>query len=124
MTKNEKAAVTIEKALVLAVYEARRDRERHPEGKTDNAGRWYPTAREDAGGDGSSTRCPSRAWPWSYMHRCRTRAHCAVLVARALDGRDVPPDVAAVVAAFRASNPSFAPYRAPAVEPQPEALAG
>lgn len=87
------------KALVAVVYSARKDRESHPEGSCDKAGRWYPTAREDADGDGSCTRNPSAAWPWSYMLRCRTRQHCAKLVERALAGLDVPADVAAAVAA-------------------------
>jgi hypothetical protein len=85
------------KSLVAAVYTARKDRKSHPEGRTDNAGRWYPSERENADGDGSSTRSPSRAWPWSYMSRCRTRQHCAVLVERALAGIAVPADVSRVV---------------------------
>jgi len=87
------------KTLVASIYEARRDRKAHPEGNTDNAGRWYPSEREDADGDGSSTRYPSRAWPWSYMLRCRTRQHCRVLVERALAGEDVPADVSRAIAA-------------------------
>lgn len=87
------------KALVLEVYAARRDRAVHPEGSFDDAKRWYPSAREDANGDGSRTRSPSRAWPYSYMLRCRTREHCRVLVERALAGNDVPDDVRAVVPA-------------------------
>ena len=69
----------------------------HPEGKTDNARRWYPSAREDANGDGSKGRSPSRDWPWSYRDRCRTRQHCYVLVTRALAICDVPPDVQRIV---------------------------
>ena len=67
-----------------------------PEGKT-TGGRWYPSPREDADGDGSKVRAPSRAWPWSYRDRCRTRQHCYVLVTRALAGKDVPPDVQEIV---------------------------
>ena len=79
--------------LLDYVYRNRRDRAVNPEGEFDDAGRWYPSVREDADGDGSSTRGPSRAWPYSYMLRCRTRQHCAVLVRRALQGHDVPDDV-------------------------------
>ena len=85
------------KDLTAKVYTSRKDRAVHPEGKFDGAGRWYPSDCEDAGGDGTSVRSPSRAWPYSYLIRCRTRQHCAVLVIRALEGLDVPADVAAVV---------------------------
>ena len=87
------------KAIVSTVYAARRDRCVHPEGRFDAAKRFYPSAREDADGDGTCVRNPSRAWPYSYLLRCRTRQHCAALVARALEGLDVPCDVAAAVAA-------------------------
>jgi hypothetical protein len=90
--------MTTTKSLVAAVYAARKDRSVHPEGEFDKHGRWYPSAREDADGDGSSTRSPSAAWPYSYMLHCRTRKHCAVLVERALQGLDVPPDVARICA--------------------------
>lgn len=86
------------RTLVAALYESRQARRTHPEGRTDGA-RWYPSPREDADGDGSCTRSPSRAWPWSFMLRCRTRQHCRVLVERGLTGRDVPDDVRAVLGA-------------------------
>jgi hypothetical protein len=89
--------MTATKSLVAAIYAARKNRTTHPEGNPDKRGRWYPTEREDAGGDGSSTRSPSVAWPWSYMLHCRTRKHCTVLVERALQGLDVPADVARIV---------------------------
>ena len=81
------------KALIQTVYEARRDRNVNPEGSFDDAGRWYPSDREDADGSGSSTRTPSRAWPYSYLLRCRTRAHVTVLINRALAGKNVPADI-------------------------------
>jgi hypothetical protein len=92
------ATGTTAKQAVSALYDLRQARKSHPEGEFDKAGRWYPSAREDADGDGSSTRSPTRAWPYSYMLRCRTRQHCAVLVTRALAGHDVPADAARVVA--------------------------
>jgi hypothetical protein len=67
------------KAQIKLVYEARRDRLINPEGKFDNAGRWYPSAREDAGDVIGQVRSPSRAYPYSYMQRARTRKHVAVL---------------------------------------------
>jgi len=80
--------------LVREIYGARRDRKTHPEGAFDKQKRWYPSACEDADGDGSSTRSPSAAWPYSYMLRCRTRQHVKVLVERGLAGLPVPDDVA------------------------------
>jgi hypothetical protein len=73
MTSNER------KAQIKIVYEVRRDRLTNPEGKFDNAGRWYPSDREDAGDVIGCVRSPSRAWPYSYMQRARTRKHVAVL---------------------------------------------
>lgn len=78
---------------VARVYAARRDRKAHPEGSFDGARRWYPSDAEDCGGSGSKTRSPTWAWPYSYMLRCRTRQHCAVLVAAYCAGRPVPEDV-------------------------------
>lgn len=83
--------------LVKKAYEARRDRDAHPEGRFDRARRWYPSEIEDADGDGTCVRSPSRAWPYSYMLRCRTRQHCRVLVERALAGKPVPDDVGRIV---------------------------
>ena len=92
---DRKAVRTIEatvKGVARRVYEARRDRQVNPEGEFDSAGRWSPSDREDGAGDGTSTRGPSRAWPYSYMLRCRTREHCRVLVERSA-WADVPADV-------------------------------
>jgi hypothetical protein len=75
------------------VFTNRRVRTSNPEGSFGSKLRWYPSAREDADGDGCKGRAPSRAWPCSYLRRCRTRQHCAVLVKRALEGKDVPQDV-------------------------------
>lgn len=85
------------KALAKAVFEGRKSRAVNPEGEFDKQGRWYPGVREDAAGSGSRTRYPSRAWPYSYMLRCRTREHSTILVERALNGLDVPSDVSSVV---------------------------
>jgi hypothetical protein len=92
------------KTLVQGIYEARRDRQVNPEGRFDGGGRWYPSDAEDADGDGSRTRSPSRAWPYSYMLRCRTRQHVRVLVERALAGQTVSSDVASAVCAAVAAS--------------------
>lgn len=85
-------------SIVSSVFSARKERLTHPDGTFDKQGRWYPSEIEDAEGDGSCVRSPSRAWPYSYMLRCRTRAHCKTLVERALAGQDVPDDVRSAVA--------------------------
>lgn len=79
--------------LADMVYQDRVEREVHPEGEFDAAGRWYPTDREDAGDITGRVRSPSRAWPYGYIKACRSKRHCRVLVERALKGLDVPGDV-------------------------------
>jgi hypothetical protein len=77
-----KKIATISPIVVAAAreYLDRRDRISHPEGRTDNGGRWYPSDTEDVGGTITRTiRSPSRAWPWSYMVACRTAGHVAEL---------------------------------------------
>ena len=95
---------TLRATLINQIYAARKARSVHPEGTFDRARRWYPDAREDCDGDGSRTRTPSAAWPFSYMLRCRTRQHCAALVAAAIVGRDVPEDVRRALAALSAAE--------------------
>ncbi|HFD31318.1 MAG TPA: hypothetical protein ENJ28_01200 [Gammaproteobacteria bacterium] len=55
---------------IKEVYEMLKNREIHPTGKFDNAGRWYA-----ANDDLISVRSPSRAWPYSQMTACRTRKY-------------------------------------------------
>lgn len=55
----------------------RRDRVEHPNGCADRAGRWYPDASEGR----VVAREPSRRFPWTMMHACRTLKHCAQLEA-------------------------------------------
>ena len=83
--------------LVKQLFERRKSRVTHPEGRFDRQNRFFPSARENADGDGTKVRAPSMTWPHSYMLRCRTREHCGVLVDRALNGQDVPPDVQVLV---------------------------
>jgi len=62
----------------LATYIARRDRQDHPDGKFDNAGRWYPSATERRECC-DEVRGPSRAYPYSFLKHCRSLRHCAKL---------------------------------------------
>jgi hypothetical protein len=70
------------------IYLRRRERIEHPDGRKDNAGRWYPDETEML--DKTRYRSPSRAHPWPYMLACRTLKHCANLAgipAQALEVR-------------------------------------
>jgi hypothetical protein len=55
----------------------RKERFEHPDGRTGAGKKWYPA--ESEGLDESAYRSPSHAYPWSYMHACRTAAHCAAM---------------------------------------------
>jgi len=59
-------------------YIARQRRHRHPKGKFDSAGRWYPS-RSEVRGCCERIRSPSRRWPYSLMLHCRTAKHVAAL---------------------------------------------
>lgn len=56
---------------------ARRDRAEHPDGRFDNAKRWYPTSTEEC--SCCSVYPPSRAYPFGLLIHCRTARHCAEL---------------------------------------------
>jgi hypothetical protein len=58
-------------------YIRRRDRDEHPAGSFDSAKRWYPDPSENL--NTAYYRSPSRSWPFSYMHACRTAQHCSHL---------------------------------------------
>lgn len=86
------------KRLARVVWEARQRRQVHPSGTFDNASRWMPDPHEDPGSVIQRTiRSPSRAWPYSYMTACRSRAHCLRLVRHAIAGDLVPYDVRDIV---------------------------
>lgn len=70
---------TFSKSDIQTVYEARKNRLVHPNGKSDNGGRWYPSEDENADNYTDRLRSPSRSWPWSYMTGARTRKHVAAL---------------------------------------------
>jgi hypothetical protein len=59
-------------------YLDRKARRSHPDGKFDSGGRWYPSDDETQACC-HKIRNPSRAWPWSLMHHCRTEKHVANL---------------------------------------------
>lgn len=55
-------------------FEDLRDRKSHPEGKFDNAGRWYPSEYCPCC---NNIRSPSRAYPYTLLTHCRSAAHLA-----------------------------------------------
>lgn len=90
-------------------YINRQARNQHPDGSFDNAGRWFPSAREECGCC-SNVRSPSRSWPYSLMKHCRSVEHVAILhgvdvsalrkVGRRLAKHGAATDFAAAVAAI------------------------
>lgn len=64
---------------VKEIYEKRQLRAQHPDGKFDNARRWYPTEDEECECC-KHIRRPSRAYPYSLMTHCRTKKHITNLV--------------------------------------------
>jgi len=82
-----------EKKCTKALYASRKSGETAPEGEFDSFRRWGPSDREDCEGDGRCGSPPSKTYPYSYLNRCRTKQHCRLLVRRAIEGKDVPPDV-------------------------------
>lgn len=76
-TKSQKTRKFPKSVLDAArLYSARKERDSHPEGTFDNAGRWYPSDREWQECCGH-VRSPTRAFPYSYMTHCRTAEHAA-----------------------------------------------
>lgn len=61
--------------MAACLYLKRRNREAHPEGTFDSAGRWYAKGRDAE--VMTVCRLPSWAWPFSEMHTCRALSHCA-----------------------------------------------
>ena len=59
-------------------YLARGERRRHPYGKFDREGRWFPKGEERCECC-KGIRSPSRAWPYTLMLHCRTARHVAML---------------------------------------------
>lgn len=88
------------KVATTDLFVARRDRRENPDGDFDTHGRWYPSDAEDCG-DFRSVRSPSKAWPYSYMLRARTKEHCRMLIEAHVAGFEVPKEAAARGAAIR-----------------------
>lgn len=65
-------------ANAVNAYLARQDRTAHPTGWFDNAHRWEPDDDERRPCC-RGIRPPSRRWPWTLMHHCRTATHVARL---------------------------------------------
>jgi hypothetical protein len=95
MDERKEPAMVDTLQLAAQTYVDRRTRRRHPAGRFDTAGRWYPNGAEQTS-ECAAIRPPSRAYPYSLMLHCRTAAHVAALygveraallrVARLLDG--------------------------------------
>ena len=64
--------------LAAKEYIQRQNREVHPEGTFDKAGRWYPNTDEECSCC-ANIRTPSRAYPLSYNKHCRSLQHVANL---------------------------------------------
>ena len=83
-TRTKKAAMPLaEQARVadrmnraVMTYYHRQNRDAHPDGQTDKAGRWYPSASERQPCC-NQIRQPSRSYPWGLMLHCRTMVHLA-----------------------------------------------
>ena len=56
----------------------RESRARHPDGKFDKGGRWYPSVEEEQACC-VGIRAPSRSWQYSLMLHCRSINHVATL---------------------------------------------
>ena len=71
--------MTIEKLeCAIEEYKARQKRSRHPDGRFDGGGRWYPSQSEEQECC-LHIRQPSRAYPYSLLTHCRTIQHIAEL---------------------------------------------
>jgi hypothetical protein len=86
----------------VKMYTDRQARTTHPDGKFDNAGRWYPNDAEWQSCC-KVIRGPSRAYPYSYMTHCRTAGHIAHLCG---------VDIAELRREIKKQNPPIVPIRA------------
>lgn len=67
------------KEIIEKLFEYRKRRCSHPNGKFDKGKRWYPSEEEECSCC-SRIRSPSRAWPYSLLKHCRTKTHILKLV--------------------------------------------
>ena len=98
-------------AVAARCWIARHDRDEHPSGGWDDAGRWYPTTAE------AQPCCkhvvgPSRAHPYRVMQHCRSAGHVAFLFD--VDERELRRAVRRLQSDAEPPSPTIAP---PAVEP-------
>lgn len=64
--------------VAFKIWEMRQDRILHPSGRWDSGDRWYPALSEERQCC-HGIRSPSRAFPWSLNHHCRSSRHIAQL---------------------------------------------
>lgn len=99
----------LSKILGKLLYEARRERKTHPEGRSDGK-RWYASAHETRECC-ASIRAPSANFPWSQMVHCRSKKHCVSLYEQTKRSQ-LPADALEILRAFeleelrRAENPT------------------
>jgi hypothetical protein len=60
---------------------------RHPVGKTDKGGRWFPDDSEECSCC-QAIRSPSRAYPWSLWKHCKSSKHLLTLMKEKPDSMD------------------------------------
>lgn len=69
----------VREVVIKAIFISRRDRNTHPDGHFDKAGRWWPSAEEECDCC-DNIREPSRRWPYNYLVHCRSAAHVRNMV--------------------------------------------
>lgn len=63
----------MDNVLAAAIrYTELKERHRHPQGRFDNAGRWYPKEQFSCC---CGLRSPTKSYPYSLMIHCRTLKH-------------------------------------------------
>jgi hypothetical protein len=76
-----------------ALWASRNGRHTHPTGTFDTGHRWHPDECEDVYASFFGLRRPTARYPYSFMHRARTKAHCKLLTLAMMfsDPGYVPP---------------------------------
>jgi len=90
------------KSFVAKLYQSRRLKLSQPEGYFDIHGCWYPHPHERAGDKMENVKKPTPNNRYSYRIHCRSKAHCRLLISRALAGYQVPGDVLECLSVKRA----------------------
>ncbi len=68
------------KNAIEKIFYSRKNRITHPRGKFDNGNRFYPAYKNEQLICCSCIREPSRGFPFSFLHHCRTKKHVAALI--------------------------------------------